>query len=122
MSLCGGPHFHGGRHGYCAWHRRHVNSIVRCRASTLILRGSVAAGLARCPGVWGHRLKQFHVIHVVLVVIAHSMCCGGHSTSPYLTVRAVVLLCDTTNIPHDRPLDIASGIIVCVRWDGTSGH
>ena len=90
------------------YHCNHCSMIKEAKPNTLLLGDSIVAGLSRYPNVWK---KYFALIN------ASNLGIGGdrlknvlwqaiHSPLPS-SVKNVVILCGTNNIPFDTPCDIA---------------
>ena len=94
------------------YHRNHCSMIKDAKPNTLPLGDSIVAGLSRYPYVWN---KYFAPINILNLGI------GGDRVESALwraidlllpsSVKNVVILCGTNNIPIDTPRDIADCII-----------
>ena len=114
MSLCVAPVSREERLGWYAEPRVHFKHIIRRQASAVILGDIIVAGLARYPSVWDDHLRPLNAINCDIGgdLTQNVLCLAGHLSLPD-SVRVAVILCGTNNMAHDRPLDIAQGVISC---------
>ena len=94
------------------YQRNHCFLIKDSKPSTLLLGDSIVTGLSRYPNIWN---KYFAPINALNLGI------GGNHVENFLwrtidlplppSVKNVVILCGTSNIPINTPRDIADCII-----------
>ena len=94
------------------YHHNHCFMIKNAKPNTLLLGDSIVAGLSRYPNVWNEYFTPINALNLGI---------GGDRVENVLwramdlplpsSVKNVVILCGTNNIPIDTPRDIADCII-----------
>ena len=108
------PSFRDTKPGWYAFHRGHVNGIIRWQAKVALIGDSLVANLSRYPGVWDHHLKPLNAINCGI---------GGGRTQHVLwrvdhmylpaSVSVVVIHCGSNNLDFNvyQPNDIANSLV-----------
>ena len=101
------PSFRDTKPGWYAFHRGHVNSIIRQQAEVALIGDSLVANLSRYPAVWDRHLKPLNAVncgiggdrtqHALVAGGSHVSACHGLCGSYPLRYKQSGLQCISTN-------------------------
>ena len=98
------------------FHHNHCSKLAKYTFETILIGDSIVARLSRYQKVWDKFLKPLNALN-----------CGiGHDRIErvlwralkflvFLSLKNIVVLCVTNNLPLDSPEDIADGILEIAR-------
>ena len=100
------------KYNWVEYQRNHCFMIKDSKPNTLLLGGSIVTGLSRYPNVWNEYFAPINALNLGI---------GGDRVENVLwrtidlsfpsSVKNVVILCGTNNVPIDTPRDIVDCVI-----------
>ena len=108
------PSFRDTKPGWYAFHRSHVNSMIRRQAEVVLVGASLVANLSRYPTVWDRHLKPLNAVNCGIGGdrTQHALWRADHMYLP-ASVSVAVIHCGSNNMDFTvyQPSDIAQSVV-----------
>ena len=98
------------------FHHNHCSKLAKYNFETILIGDSIVAGLSRYQNVWDKFLKPLKALNCGIGGdrIEHVLW-RALNLPVFLSLKHIVVLCGTNNLPLDSPEDIADGILGIAR-------